>query len=135
MNKSSYTKLLCAVFLFAATSAKAIDITRVEPGNWWTGMKNSNLQIMVYGRNIGKSTLTINYPGVKLKEVAKTDNPNYIFIYLTIVKGTKPGNLPLLFTEGQQKFTYQYPLLARSDRSGARGFDPSDVLYLITPDR
>lgn len=135
MNKSSYKTLLCATFLFAVISAKAIDITRVEPANWWVGMKNTDLQIMVYGPNIGKSKLSINYPGIKLKELAKTDNPNYVFIYLTIAKETRPGKVPLVFTEGQQKFTFQYPVLARTDRSGAKGFDASDVLYLITPDR
>src|SRR3954468_21652396 len=118
-------KSLCVVLLYIATtiSAQAIDITRVEPANWWVGMKNTQLQIMVYGPNVGKSTVTINYPGVKLKEVAKTTNPNYLFIYVTIAKGTRPGNVSLVFTEGQKKSTYKYPLLARTDRSGAGGFD------------
>lgn len=98
-------------------------------------MKNSELQIMVYGPNISKSTLTVNYPGITAKELAKTANPNYVFIYLNIAKGTKAGNVPLRFTDGQQKFTYNYPVLARSDKSGAVGFKASDILYLITPDR
>jgi len=127
--------LLATAVLLTAASTQAIDISRVEPANWWVGMKNTELQIMVYGPEIGKSTVAINYPGVKLKELAKTANPNYVFIYITIAKGTKPGKVPLLFTEGQQKFTYEYPLLARSDKSGAAGFNASDVLYLITPDR
>jgi len=132
---SSYKILYCVLFLFTAISANAIDIIRVEPANWWTGMKNSELQIMVYGPNIGKSTVAIRYAGIRLKEVAKTENSNYVFIYLIIAKGTKPGKVPLIFTDGERKFTYQYPLLARTDKSGAKGFDASDVLYLITPDR
>lgn len=135
MNKRLYTSVLCTVCLLTATLVKAINITRVEPANWWTGMKNSELQIMVYGPDIGKSTVTLNYPGIKLKEVAKTTNLNYVFIYLNIAKGTKAGQVPLHFTDGQQQFTYSYPLLERSDKSGALGFDASDVLYLITPDR
>jgi len=135
MHNSLYTVFLCAVVLLTAPSANAIPITRVEPANWWTGMKNSELQIMVYGPDIGKSTLTVNYPGIVVKELAKTANPNYVFIYLSIAKGTKAGNVPLHFTDGQQKFTYNYPVLARSDKSGALGFNASDVLYLITPDR
>jgi glycosidase len=114
---------------------QAIDISRVEPANWWVGMKNTELQIMIYGPNISKSTITINYPGIKLKEVAKTTNPNYLFIYLSISRGTKPGNMPLLFSDGPQKLTHNYPLLPRNDKSGAMGFNPSDVLYLIMPDR
>ena len=67
MNKKLFTILLFAAGLLITTWAKAIDITRVEPANWWTGMKNSELQIMVYGPDISKSTLTINYPGNKTK--------------------------------------------------------------------
>jgi glycosidase len=135
MKQNIYTIFLCAAALFASAFANAITITRVEPANWWVGMKNSVLQVMVYGPGIGKSTISVNYPGIKLKEVAKTDNPNYVFIYLSIAKSTKPGNIPLHFADGRQKFTYHYPVLARNDKSGASGFNASDVLYLITPDR
>ena len=127
--------LIVLACLFMAPSAKAITINRVEPANWWVGMKNHRLQIMVYGPQIAKSALTLSYPGVKIEEVAKTDNPNYLFIYVNIAPGTKPGNVPLHFTSGSKKLTYNYPLWARSRESGAMGFNPSDVLYLITPDR
>ena len=90
---------------------------------------------MVYGPGIGKATVSVRYTGITLKEVAKTANPNYLFIYLNISSATKPGELPLIFTEGGQNFTHKFPLLARTDKSGALGFNPSDVLYLITPDR
>jgi glycosidase len=135
MYKNPSKLLLLVLAFFTAASASAIDITRVEPANWWTGMKNSELQIMVYGPGIGRSTVTINYPGIKLKEVAKATNPNYAFIYISIAKGTKPGNVPLTFTNGKERLVHQYPLRARTDKTGALGFDASDVLYLIMPDR
>jgi glycosidase len=129
------------VFLFimmmtvAVCQAKDIVITRVEPENWWIGMKKTELQILVYGPGIAECKLAINYPGVTLKEVAKTENPNYLFVYVNIAKVTKPGKVPLRFTNGQEKFTYSYPLKVRDDKTGALGFDAADVLYLITPDR
>jgi hypothetical protein len=43
--------------------------------------------------------------------------------------------VPMQFVDGTAKFTYNYPVLARTDKSGALGFNASDVLYLITPDR
>jgi hypothetical protein len=134
-NKTIATLLFCIATLLAAPTAKAIEITRVEPSNWWTGMKNTELQIMVYGPNISKSKLTINYPGITVKEVAKTTSPNYLFVYLSISKATKPGMVPMQFVDSSSKFTYNYPVLARTDKSGALGFNASDVLYLITPDR
>lgn len=125
-----------SLVLFAAVQAfAAITINRVEPANWWVGMKNPSLQIMVYGPDIAKARLTINYPGVTVKEVAKVENPNYVFVYINIAKGTKAGKMAMKFTNGAEHFTYEYPLLARTDKSGALGFNASDVLYLITPDR
>jgi neopullulanase len=135
MKRKLFSVLLCAFTLLAATTVKAITITRVEPENWWVGMKNKSLQIMVYGPNIAHSVIAINYPGITIKQVAKVENPNYVFIYLTIAQGTKPGTVPIKFTDGKEKFTYNYPIKARTDKSGAAGFTAADVLYLITPDR
>jgi glycosidase len=126
--------VLIVSLIISVLQVRAINITRVEPANWWVGMKNTNLQVMVYGPNIGKSKLTVQYPGVTVKEVAHTDNANYLFIYLNIAAQTKPGLVKLQFTDGGQKFTYNYPLKARV-KEGAAGFSSADVLYLITPDR
>lgn len=134
-NNRIVAVLFCAAILLAAPAVKAIEIKRIEPANWWVGMKNTELQIMVYGPDISKSKLTIQYPGITIKEVAKTTNSNYLFVYISISKATKPGMVPMLFTDGTQKFTHNYPLFSRTDKSGALGFNASDVLYLITPDR
>lgn len=126
--------VLFVSFIICAMQAWAIQVTRVEPANWWVGMKNTSLQVMVYGPGISKSQLTVQYPGVTVKEVARTDNANYLFIYLNIAAQTKPGLVKLQFANGSQKFTYNYPLKARI-KEGAAGFNSADVLYLITPDR
>jgi glycosidase len=135
MNRNIITCLFYSFTLLVAPSVKAITITRVEPENWWVGMKNKSLQILVYGPDIAHSKLAINYPGVTIKEVAKVENPNYVFVYINIAAGTKPGIIPMHFTDGAEKLTYNYPIKARTDKSGALGFNASDVLYLITPDR
>lgn len=135
MNKKKFIFLLFVIALLLGPSVKAITINRVEPENWWVGMKNKNLQLLVYGPNIGKAKLVIDYAGIKIKEIDKTDNPNYLFVYIDIAASTKPGMVSLHFADGAGKLTYSYPLKARTDKSGASGFNASDVLYLITPDR
>lgn len=131
------TRILILIALLTAMkpAVASIIIDRIEPANWWVDMQKTEFQIMVYGKNIGDSKATINYPGVTLREVVKADNVNYLFLYVNIAKGTKPGLVPIKFTDGLEKSTYNYPLNARTDKSGAQGFDASDVLYLITPDR
>ena len=129
-------KFLTLLLLFAfSLSVAAVEITRMEPAFWWVGMKNPELQILVYGKDISKSEVQFNYPGVHLKKVVRVDSPNYLFIYVNIDKGTKPGLIKLNFIAGKNKLTKTYELKARATTTGAQGFDSSDVLYLIMPDR
>lgn len=130
------------VFLFVSVSlsislfdAVAAVINRVEPAYWWVGMKNKELQLMVNGANIAKTTPEISYAGVTIKEIARTDNPNYLFIYLDIAADTKPGTVAIKFTGNGKSVSHKYELKARTDKTGALGFSKADVLYLITPDR
>jgi glycosidase len=125
----------CLVLVQLVTQAADISITRMEPSFWWVGMKNTELQILVYGNNISASKLSLSYPGVSIKEVVKVQSPNYLFVYLTISSAARPGTMNLQFTNGTQKLTQPYPLRARAKTPGAAGFSSADVLYLITPDR
>ena len=130
--------LLLFVLLCFSFHIKALEIERIEPPFWWVGMKNTELQILVYGKDIARSELQFSYPGVRLKEIVRADNPNYLFIYLEVGKETKPGILKFTFsTQGNNPSQLEktYELKARSTTAGAQGFDSSDVLYLIMPDR
>ncbi|GHV25117.1 hypothetical protein FACS1894176_02870 [Bacteroidia bacterium] len=98
-------------------------------------MNNPELQILVHGKDIAHSQVQLDYPDVKIKEVVKPENPNYLFIYLEIGKSARPGRLNLVFTEGKKKIIQSYKLKERSQTVGAQGFNASDVLYLIMPDR
>ncbi len=112
-------------------------INRVEPASWWTGMKNPQLQLMVHGENIAAAAVQLTYPGVTLESVTRVANPNYLFLDLKIAKEARPGKFNITFTSGKKTVgSWQYELKARSLNSAARqGFDGSDVIYLITPDR
>ena len=112
-------------------------IDRVEPPFWWTGFKNTSLQLMVHGDNISEYDVQLSYPGVTVSSITLSDNPNYIFINLDITRHAKAGQLQLDFkAAGSPDQTYAYELHTRSPKSEQRkGFDSSDVVYLITPDR
>ncbi|MDR3227010.1 MAG: cyclomaltodextrinase C-terminal domain-containing protein, partial [Prevotellaceae bacterium] len=47
----------------------------------------------------------------------------------------KAGKINFKFTENKNSFTYSYELREREKPTGAQGFNTSDVLYLIMPDR
>ena len=120
-----------------AVQAQPADIQKVEPPFWWTGMKNPDLQLLVYGTDISLATPSIDYPGLVLVETQKVENPNYLFIRLRVLPECAPGMFEIIFTvDGEEVVTWNYELRARKEGSAARkGFDRSDVLYLLLPDR
>jgi neopullulanase len=112
-------------------------LRHVEPLNWWVGMKDPRLQLMVHGTDVGNTVPVIDYPGVKLIKVSKADSRNFLFIDILIDKAARPGQVPIRFMrDGKTMHTYPYTLRKRDEGAArTKGFDGSDVIYLITPDR
>ena len=112
-------------------------IERVEPPNWWVGMKTNNIQLLVYGKDIDQLIPVINSSNVKLDSVTKVKNENYLFLNISISKNAKPDNTIIEFYRENKLYdSYNFPLLKRENNaSEVQGFSSSDVMYLITPDR
>ncbi len=134
MKKISVMIFWLSIGLFGQTFAQNIE--KAHPLHWWAGMRNPNLQIMLYGKNIGKSEVKINYKGVKIKKIQPVENPNYLFLDLEIGTGTAAGKMPINLTQNGSTQTFEYELKARQgQKSQMKSFDPSDIVYLIMPDR
>lgn len=119
------------------TSVTNTFLERVEPPNWWTGFENKQVQLLVKETDIGKYTPKISYEGVTIKKVHTARSKNYIFIDLEIDQHTSPGKFDIVFTDaaGATK-THTYELKERVQQAvNFIGFDSSDAVYLITPDR
>ena len=115
-------------------SAK-IDVTRIDPADWFVGMKNPQLQLMVYGKGIANAEVTTDYPGVTIEKTVALDSPNYLFVYLNL-SGAQPGEMTLTFKDGKQTKKVKYQLKQREMKGEERqGFTNADVLYLLMPDR
>lgn len=125
--------LLFPVILFSQNN----ELLRVEPPFWWAGMSNPNLQILLYGNDISLSSIEINHPGVELKKVNKVENPNYLFLDVTIGKDIQAGSFDIIFKVGNKLMApYTYELKERKAASAERkGFNNSDAIYLLMPDR
>jgi glycosidase len=69
--------------------------------------------------------------------VIKVESPNYLFVDLVIGDVAKPGKVQIDFSkDGQLAESHDWELWQREPGSAQReGFNNSDVLYLITPDR
>ena len=133
MKKIILSALLAAASLMATA---APDIAKIDPPYWWAGMEQDTLQIMVQGTDIRNAQITVDYPGVSLLDVVRPDSPNYQFLYLLVSDDAKPGEIKIRFSQDGKQKQVNYALKKR-DRSPEEyvGFDSSDVLYLIMPDR
>lgn len=117
------------------TIRAAVKIDRIDPANWFVGMKNTSLQLMVYGENIRQADVTTDYDGVKIDSIVRLDSPNYLLVYLNL-EGVKPGEMTLNFKNGKAVKKVKYELKAREKRGEERmGFTNADVLYMLMPDR
>jgi len=113
-------------------------IERVEPPNWWVDMEYNVVEVLVYGKDIASYKVTLDaYKGVSLKTIKTVENSNYLFITLDISKEALAGELQLKFSKADADIvTYSYPIKDRVlNRRNIEGFDSSDAIYLITPDR
>ena len=122
---------LLSFLLGAVTMEAAPKIDRIEPANWFAGMKNPSLQLMVYGKDIRNAHVTVDYPGARIDSLVRLDSPNYLLVYLNL-EGARPGEMTLKFDGKKVK----YPLKKREMAGDKRmGFTNADVLYMLMPDR
>ena len=126
--------------LMTCVVAKGADkktvIDRIEPTNWFVGLKNSSVQLMVYGKGIRDvADVTTDYPGVIIDSLVRLDSPNYLLVYMN-VRNAQPGTMTLQFKTQKKKFKIPY-LLKQREMSGEKrmGFTNADVLYMLMPDR
>ena len=123
-------------FSDSALSAGADGIERVEPPFWWQGFKNSELQLLVHGEDIGALSVDVDYAGVEVTRVERGDSPNYLFVYLEIGASADPGSFEIKFTGPERTLSRSYELRKKNpDPAYTRAFTSADVVYLITPDR
>jgi len=146
--------LMASVMTMNAAKQK-VTVDRVDPTDWYVGMKNPSLQLMVYGKNIASVTdVTTDYPGVVVDSIVRLESPNYLLVYLNL-RDAQPGTMTLTFNgqrsmvngqwsmvNGQwsmvkgQQLTVNYKLKQREMAGSKRmGFTNADVLYMLMPDR
>jgi neopullulanase len=130
--------LLLILFMIGVLDmdAATITISRIDPAYWYVGMKQTELQLMVYGPDIRRTDVKVDDPLVTLKEIVRLDSPNYLLVYLNVPTYAPSGKVKLIFTFGKKKLVKYYELKQRNISPDKRiGFDSSDVLYMLMPDR
>ena len=123
----------CFALLLTMNEASS-QIDKVEPPFWWSGMERPTLEILLYGIDI--ATYQAHSKDITIKKVERTTNPNYLFV--TVETARQPaGSVVFTFSkESVPDLVVNYEFRKRREDSAARkGFDSSDLIYLIMPDR
>ena len=130
-------KTVLIVLWLAHTTLTAQTLDRIEPQNWWVGMKYNTITLLAYGKDIANLQPTVAYQGVQLLKKETVENKNYLFITLKIGSTAKAGTLKINFNQnGKLVLSRDFPLLEREKNSASRvSFSQKDAIYLIVPDR
>lgn len=122
------------LFLLFTVSAFA-QIQKVEPPFWYANMHNPELQLMFYGKGIAKYDVSVSN-NIPITGITKTENPNYIFVTID-TKNVAPAELTFSFKDkNKTAFTQKYAIKERRKEASLRkGYDSSDLIYLVMPDR
>jgi glycosidase len=130
------TALFAAAAVPASAGAQAPAIDHVDPPFWWAGMREQRVQLMVHGPAIAEREPALDYPGVRIAQVTRVANRNYLFIDLVVDTKAAPGDVRIDFRGQGRAVGYTYRLLAREPGSAQRhGFDTQDAIYQVMPDR
>ena len=135
MNLKATVLLALLGSISSQTASAAVD--RVDPPNWWVGMADPSLQLMMYGKDIGSGSVVSKSGDVTISQVTSGDSPNYLFVDLTIAADAEPQTLEFVYTAADGTTSeMSYALQARRENSSDRqGFTARDAVYLIMPDR
>ena len=102
-----YACLVCLSLL--VPPAQAADIERIEPANWWVGMRHNRVELLVHGKGIAAATPRLARAGVAIVDVQKTDSPNYLFVTVEIAGDAKPGGLDIEFVDAGKRVVATHP--------------------------
>ncbi len=113
----------------------AVNIDRIDPTDWYVGMKDASLQLMVYGKDVRDAEVTTSYPNARIDSIVRLTSPNYLLVYLNL-EGAQAGEMILNFKQGKSTKKVKYRLKQREMAGDEHmGFTNKDVLYMLMPDR
>ena len=142
-----YSIIVCMVHVFSGCKAQSgsmdlshssmknlLNSVRVEPPNWFTGMQNRNVEVLLRAENITNYSCRLTKEqGVRLDQIKKLPNPNYIILKLTIDELAPAQSFEFVLSNGEDQLNIPYELKPKS--ATPKPIDGGDVLYLIMPDR
>ena len=131
-----FTFISILLIYFQYLQAQNLRVDKIEPPNWWAGMKWNKVQLMVYGKDLNGISASFGKGEIKVLKIHNAASNDYSFIDIEVPSNTKPGDYKLEIKKGSETAGITLPILKRKSSEGKyQGFNRSDVIYLIMPDR
>ena len=139
-NRYILVLVLCSLNLLFTTIIKAQNekqIIRIDPPNWWSGMQNKEVSLLIKGTNIASYTIaTVSPEGITVADVTRAESNDYIFLDIVINDNAQPNTYTFTLVNGNKTMNFKYELKKRNiDPNKLNGINSSDLIYLIMPDR
>ena len=132
MLKFGQILLLCVILFVKISFAQKPEIKRIDPQFWWHNLETRELQLLVYGTNTAQFKVKLLTPGVSITQVKTLENPNYLLVYVNL-ENYHGSDLKLNFQAAGSNKTISYTL--KTLQKETHQIDPSDLVYLVFPDR
>lgn len=114
--------------------AQAPTITKVEPPNWWRNHSINPVRLLIRGTNL--SGARFECPRLTCGKVTTNETGTYAFVDVTVPRDAAVGSYPLTLRNKNGSTSVPFTVSAQLPPTGRfQGFGPSDVMYLIMPDR
>ena len=131
-NINSLGLFLC--LLMFIQNAYSQSVNRIDPPHWWLNMSTDTLELLVYGEDLDQvKEVKSSSDGLKILSFQATESPNYLLTTVYILPNARSGEVVLEF--GKKKSArFKWNLFPNKGFQPAK-HSPSDVMYLISPDR
>ena len=121
------------MFSVQSSVSNSID---VYPPNWWVGMQESDVELMVHGDSVADDTVSIVKGDVVIKHSQALDSENYLLVTIDTSQSIAQEIVIRLTDSDGTTRDFTYALKERLQGAASRGgFGPHDAIYLIAPDR
>ncbi|MDX2183991.1 MAG: alpha-amylase family glycosyl hydrolase [Gemmatimonadaceae bacterium] len=136
MTRAAFTGRLARLALCAAMplGAQAPTVTKVDPPDWWPQSTVNPVRVMLRGSHLAGASLECG--ALRCGRVQVNAAGTYVFVDVTIPPSARPGQYPLTVRTPAGRAIAPFELTPKLASAGRyQGFGPSDVMYLLMPDR
>ena len=110
-----------------------MEIKKIDPPFWFTGLKSDKLQLLVYGEELSDATVETDIPHQTMEVRSKC---HCLLIYMTLKDCIVEGSYNLTIITSDDKTAIDYEFKKRREWKATEAtISKGDVIYLAMPDR